>query len=252
LAADERRIYSDEEFALILRKAAELSSRTDQPGFSTEGLTLAEMKSAAAQAGLDPAVVERAARMLPTGATTSTLERLIGGSLRHEHETHFRIRLSEDGAARVLSAVRLDPDFHSDDPGRSSALGTMWRASGDGNVLSVVARPDGDGTAVSVVIDRRGTFVLTGVLSLAASFGALLVATAVGSAVPELTPWVAVAGMGGVAASARRFWASSSRKAQERIGAIIDTVGQTLALSEPERASRTAVEDEAHSGSDHS
>lgn len=54
--ADEQRIYSDEEFALVLRKAAELSARTDRPGFSPEGLTLAEMKAAAAQAGLDPAL----------------------------------------------------------------------------------------------------------------------------------------------------------------------------------------------------
>jgi hypothetical protein len=252
LAADERRIYSDEEFALILRKAAELSSRSDQSGLSTEGLTLAEMKSAAAQAGLDPAVVERAARMLTTGATASPLERLFGGPLRHEHETRFGIKLSEDSAARILSAVRFNPHFHSDDPGRSSALGTMWRASGEGNVLSVVARPDAEGTSVSVVIDRRGTFVLTGVLSLAASFVALVVATAVGSAAPELTPWVAVSGIGGVIASARSFWASSTRKAHERIGAIIDTVGQTLARPDSDRAAGTAVKDEDHSRSDHS
>ena len=52
--SDDQRVYSDEEFALILRTAAELASRAEQPGFSSNGLTLAEMKSAAAQAGLDP------------------------------------------------------------------------------------------------------------------------------------------------------------------------------------------------------
>ena len=60
--ADDQRVYSDEEFALILRKAAELASRGESPAASQAGLTLTEMKSAAAQASLDPALVERAMR----------------------------------------------------------------------------------------------------------------------------------------------------------------------------------------------
>lgn len=235
MTADEQRIYSDEEFALILRKTAELSSRTDQPGLSPEGLTLAEMKSAAAQAGLDPALVERAARTLAMQTTASTFERLIGGPLRHEQDARFRVKLSEDSAARVLSAVRLNANFHSSHPGDSSALGMMWKASGEGNVLSIVARPDVDDTSVSVVIDRRGTFILTGVLSGIAVFGALVVTTGVASVAPSLAPWAAFAGIGGTFAFARSFWASSTRKARERLGAIIDTIGQTLGQSASER-----------------
>jgi len=49
--ADDQRVYSDEEFALILRKAAELASRAESPATSSAGLTLTGMKSAAAQAG---------------------------------------------------------------------------------------------------------------------------------------------------------------------------------------------------------
>ncbi|MEQ1693060.1 MAG: hypothetical protein ABMA00_17355 [Gemmatimonas sp.] len=245
MTADEQRTYSSEEFALILREAAELSSRTDQPGSSTEGLTLAEMKSAAVQAGLDPAFVERAARKLAMRTTASTFERVIGGPLRHEHDARFRVKLNEDSAARVLSAVRLNTDFHSSNPGDSGALGMMWKASGDGNVLSVVARPDADGTSVSVVIDRRGTFVLTGVVTFIAMFAALVVTTGVNSAAPALAPWTALAGIGGAIASARSFWASSSRKAQERIGAIIGTIGQTLAQDESEG---TTTDSHPHGG----
>jgi len=232
LTADDGRVYSDEEFALILRKAAELSSRSDQPGFSPEGLTLAEMKSAAAQAGLDPALVEQAARTLAMRTTATPFERLIGGPLRHEHDVHFRVKLDEDRAARVLSAVRLSAHFHSSNPGHSGALGLMWKASGDGNVLSIVARPDTDGTSVSVVIDRRGTFVLTGLLSAIAVFGALVVATGVASVAPALAPVAGLTGIGCAFAFARRFWSASSRKARERIGSIIDTIGRTLGQSE--------------------
>ena len=37
--SDEQRVYTDEEFALILRKAAELASRDEVPGSSSTGLT---------------------------------------------------------------------------------------------------------------------------------------------------------------------------------------------------------------------
>ena len=47
--ADAERIYSDDEFALILRKTAELASRVEPSGSSSGGLTLSEMKAAAAQ-----------------------------------------------------------------------------------------------------------------------------------------------------------------------------------------------------------
>jgi len=232
LAADDGRVYSDEEFALILRRAAELSSQSDHADSSPDGLTLAEMKSAAAQAGLDPALVEQAARTLALRTTTSPFERLTGGPLQHQHDVHFDVTLNEKSSARLLSAVRLTPHFHSPNAGHSDALGMMWKASGDGNVLSIVAKPDADGTSVMIVIDRRGTFVLTGLLSAIAVFGALVVATGVASVAPSLAPVVALTGIGGPLVFARRFWSASSRKARERINQIVDTVGRTLGQSE--------------------
>ena len=88
--SDDQRIYSDEEFALILRKASELASRAEGAASASGGLTLTEMKAAAAQVGLDPALVERAARMLATNTPSSPIDRLIGGPLRHEHGSVLR------------------------------------------------------------------------------------------------------------------------------------------------------------------
>jgi hypothetical protein len=244
--ADNQRVYSDEEFALILRTAAELASRAEQPGFSSNGLTLTEMKSAAAQAGLDPALVERAARLLVTRARASPLERLIGGPLRHEHHARFSIKLDEQDAARLLSAVRINTDFHSSDPGHSSALGMTWKASSDGDVLSIAARPDADGTSVSVVIDRRGMFVLTGAISSLAMFFAVLFAVfALAPEAPALGFGGLVAGIGGVLAVARGYWASSTRKVQERIGVVMDAIGQTLSQPGTPTSGFTTVGDGA-------
>jgi hypothetical protein len=184
--------------------------------------------------------------------TASPFERLIGGPLRHEHDAHFHVTLTADSAARVLSAVRFNPHFHSTDPGQSNDLGMIWKATGDANILKVVARPDADGTSVAVVIDRRGAFVLTGVLSAAAVFGALVVATGVASAAPSLAPWTALAGIGGTLAFARSVWVSSTARVRERIGVLIDTIGQTLAQSESERTVRPASNDGSRSASEHS
>ena len=173
--ADDRRVYSDEEFALILRKAAELASRADSPAASSAGFTLTEMKSAAAQAGLDPALVERAARMLAATATASPLERLTGGPLRHDHEAHFPIKLDENSAALLLSAVRITAGVAgSQDVGHSSSMGMTWHDGGELESLSITARPEEDGTAVSVALDRRGTLALVAVTSGLAMFFAVL------------------------------------------------------------------------------
>ena len=233
MASDER-VYSDEEFALILRSAAELANRAEQPRKSANGLTLTEMKSAAAQAGLDPAHVERAARQFVSRATASPLERLIGGPLRHEHDARIHKRIDEDSAARLLSVVRINAtDFRSSNAtGHASSLGMTWDAPGGGDVLSVVARPDADGTAISVVIDRQGTFVLIGVVSFLAVFATVLVGMALNHASPLLGVGATIAGVSGTLSTARAFWASSTRRARQRMGVLMDAIGQTLVQPE--------------------
>lgn len=227
--ADNQRVYTDEEFARILRTAAELANRPDQPGPSSSGLTLSEMKSAAAQAGLDPALIERAARMTGARSTTSPFARIIGGPLRHEHEAHFPVRLDEQRAERLLSAVRIAAaHVPSVTGGHSSALGMAWQASSGGDVISVVARPDDDGTSVSIVVDRRGTFAIVGLVSAVAIGFALLAAVGFYHEYPALSPWFLPAGAVAALGLARRFWASSTRKVHERIGAFMDAVGRAL------------------------
>jgi hypothetical protein len=230
----DQRVYSDEEFALILRKAAELASRAESPAASAAGLTLTEMKSAAAQAGLDPALVERAARMLAARATASPLERLTGGPLRHNHEARFPIKLDENRAALLLSAVRINAGLAGTrDVGHSSSMGMTWHDGGDTESLSITARPEEDGTAVSVALDRRGTFGVVAMMSgLAMFFAVLFGVHALYPEAPALGVGGCIAGIGGALAVARGYWASSTRKVRERISVVMDAIGQTL--SQPE------------------
>ena len=68
---DDERRYSDEEFALILRRAVEIEGRpTPEPEAPTlplppsDGLTLTEIQEIAGEAGIDPAAVAEAASAL--------------------------------------------------------------------------------------------------------------------------------------------------------------------------------------------
>jgi hypothetical protein len=231
---NDRRVYSEEEFALILRKAAELAEPTDPSSPASSGLTLAEMKAAAAQVGFDPALVERAARLLATDSTASPsfMARVMGGPSRHGAEAHFPVVLDEVGTAKLLSAIRIGVGRSGD--GHSSAFGMTWRSSDDGgSVLGLTARTDRGGTSVTADLDRRGTVMFLGGMTATAGFMAFFFG---GTVADELFPGYglggAVLGFGSVLALARSYWASSTRTARDRLGRVMDTVGRFLAQAE--------------------
>jgi hypothetical protein len=251
--ADDGRVYSDEEFAVILRNAVELASKAESAessAASSAGLTLGEMKAAAAGAGFDPRLVEQAARMLGSSSTASPLERLIGGPLRHQQSAHFPITLDDEGAARLLSVVRITAGLAGrQDVGHSSASGMTWHDGGDTESLGVRARAEEDGTALSVDLDRRGTLALTATASAVTVFFAVLFSGSVlYPEAPALGIAGGLAGIGGAFALARAYWTSSTRKAQERIDGVMDAVANALGQSETRASEVRAVEDGAETG----
>lgn len=242
---DDRRVYSDEEFAVILRKASELSATREPSSPSGGGLTLAEMKAAAAQAGFDPALVERAARMLALDASSapSLPERVLGGPLLMTHGAHFPLRLDEAGAARLLSAIQIGVARSGE--GHASGLGVVWHSSEDaGEVLRVTARADPEGTSVAVDLDRRGTVAIMGTVTMIGSVAAWIAGVVLAN---EVAPAVGIAatatGMGGLLALGRGYWAASTRKARERMGGILDALGGLLDESANSRVIPPAVEE---------
>ncbi|HEU4828366.1 MAG TPA: hypothetical protein VFT04_04150 [Gemmatimonadales bacterium] len=228
LITDHRRVYSEAEFALILRKAAELENRSEAPRPASDGLTLAEMKAAASEVGIDPALVERAARLLPASSTASPFERLLGGPVRHDGEIHVPVALDEAGAARLLSAVQLSAGQPG--TGHSSAIGMVWHAQDEGEPFSVTAQPEECGTSVAVRLDRRDTMASIQAVAAVGLVGATTAGFVVASQVGlELGAAAGVCGMGGILALGRLYWTSSTRRARERISGMVDAVGRSLA-----------------------
>lgn len=235
---NDRRVYSEEEFALILRKAAELAEPADPTSPSASGLSLAEMKAAAAQVGFDPALVERAARMLEADTTRAPSfgERLIGGPARHSAHAHFPVVLDEAGTAKLLGAIRVGVGRSGD--GHSSTFGMTWRSAEDaGSVLGLTARADREGTSVTADLDRRKTLVEVG----AVTAGAGLVAFFLGGTVAnELAAGYGLAGAliggGTVLSLARAYWTSSTRAARARLGTVMDSVSGFLSQAGDDRS----------------
>jgi hypothetical protein len=206
-----------------------LANPSEAAGHSSGGLTLADMKAAAAEAGLDPALVERAARLLPTNrsAPSSFLARLIGGPFRLGDEAHFPIVLDEPGAAQVLSAVRIE--IGPTGEGHAGATGMTWRSSHDFETFKVTARPDQDGTAVTVEVTRGATPLMIGMFVVGGSTIATFIGAGLGGEFGAAVGVPAIlGGVGGVLALARGYWASQTRTARERIGRALSSVGHSL------------------------
>jgi hypothetical protein len=212
-----------------LRKAAELAEPSGAPG----GLTIDEMKAAAAQVGIDPAFVERAARLLTAteAAAPSFMERLIGGRVRHSGEAYFPIVLDEARVAKLLSAIRIGAGQPGD--GHSSALGLTWRSYVDGgSVLSLTAQADHEGTSVTADLDRRGPLAIVASLTGVGSFMAVLFGgTIAGEIISGFEPAGALLGLVSVLAVARSYWGASTRTARDRLSRVMDSVSRFLTQS---------------------
>ena len=125
-------------------------------------------------------------------------------------------------------------------------MGMTWHDGGELEALSVTARPEEDGTSVSVVLDRRGTLGVVAMFSgMAMFFAVLFAAFALYPEAPALGYGGLIAGIGGVLAVARGYWASSTRKVRERISAVMDAIGQTLTQPEIQASGLRTVGDGA-------
>lgn len=185
------------------------------------------MKAAASEVGIDPTLVERAARLLPASSSASRFERLMGGPVRHASDLHIPVRLDEAKAAQLLAAVQMSAGQPGS--GHSSAIGMVWHARDEGEPLSVTAQPEDGGTSIAVRLDRRDTMASIQVVTVIAFVGATTAGLVLGSQVaPELGAGAAVSGMGGILALARGYWASSTARTRERISGMMDAIGQAV------------------------
>lgn len=223
---NEPRTYTDEEFAQVLHTALRLQEKGAPRQLTAgSGLTLDEMKSAAGDAGIDPALIERAAALLPS--VEGSGGRLLGGP------TRYRLACSVPGAAtreelmQTLDAIRDVTGLSGD---VSAELdGVSWKTKGEPSEIHVSIFPGDEGTEVRVAVNRSGAAFLTLFVPMAGSF--FLSAVTLSALEPDAVPVVVgVLGsfMGGGAALARVLWGRSARIIRERANHVLDTVTRVL------------------------
>jgi hypothetical protein len=221
---DEPRRYSDEEFARILHTALELQAKRG-PRRLSDGLTLAEMQAAARDVGIDPALVARAADLLPFRATT--VERLLGGPTRFRLSGSTPAVPGPEELAHVLDRIRGELGI----PGRAqSELGGLtWESVGQPSQLHVTLSPGSDGTEVRVAVNRDVAFILTYFMSVTAGLVSAGVAGAVvdPSSVATGTLILGSGAAGGLGV-ARLLWGRSTRIIRDRASRLMDLIVSTL------------------------
>lgn len=215
--AHERR-FDDEEFALILRRAAELQERPQGRG---RGYTLAEIEQIAREAGIAPTHIRTAAATLARGGgRTGVLTALAGGAYRFRYEHRLPTELSDADRGAIVDAARVELEAQGE---ARAVLDTIeWTKKDDlGSVFVTVTRRDGE-TLLRAGADRKAA---AGLLVGLVPFGGAIAGT-IATAALGLGPGIQAAALigGGTAGSyllARLAWTRISATWEKRLSRLM-------------------------------
>jgi len=224
--------YSEEEFAIILRKASEIqaSSGNQSSRAGTGGLTLEEIQSIATEAGIDPEAVTRAASIL--GALdweekAGLAAAIFGGPSKFHLDCEIPARLPPDEMGRILEQIRRAAEHQGE---ASEVLGGVeWKTVGELSAINVNISPRGNSTSVQIVGDRSAAGAVTFVFPLAAA--AVLVGVLGASFEPTSAAGIISLVTGTLGAgfiTARTLWTSGSRRFRKRLAHLMETVSQSV------------------------
>ena len=197
------RRYDEAEVSLILQKAAEMQMRTHERADGTagaRGMSLAELESIAAEAGLSPEHVRRAATQLATPPRRSLSQALLGAPVRVSVEREVEGELPASALEQVANVLRRHAG--SARPGQLSVVGRtlMWTLDKAADSVSVSVSPHRGRTIIQVdhrLVDfATGTFVASGTGGvLASGAGVALLADAAAMS-PPLALAITAVGVG--------------------------------------------------------
>jgi hypothetical protein len=140
------RLYDEKEVGKLLERATELQREDPARAGVTGGLSLAELEEIAAEAGIDPAFLRRAAAEMASGARSAEgWERVTGERLTLVREAVVPGELDPTGFERVAEAIQVN----ASESGQPSLLGRTltWHAETAGKtrvVQVIVTSRDGE------------------------------------------------------------------------------------------------------------
>ena len=236
-APESSRQYSDREVRLILKSAVELQQRrADRAGELSGGMSLAELEQVAAEAGLDPTFVRRAAAQLDAPAAPSDRSIFLGGPTRIVIERVVNLAIEPGRFDQVLDVVRAV----THEVGEVSTVGRQfgWKGRFDGarSDVSVSAGEDRTTLRVRIQLDEvaLGHFMLKGTLF---GVGGGIIGAAVTAALGPVALAVAAGTMGTgyfwARHGLRRATARYRARGHELIEALVTRIAETAGESRP-------------------
>jgi len=217
-ASDAGRRYTETELALILKSAAEMQAH--DPGRPHRaGITLSEIEAIAAEAGIDPAYIQRAVARLRTHRPAGLWDRIAGSSSRFQAQRIIDADIGDDDVATLVDLARAEFGRHGDL--RDALGGVEWKASDDWGSSYVSVRSGAGSTRVVVAADRNNTAWALGLISPIAG----AIAGGVTTSLIPIEPLLAAAvGVGGGLAVARLAWGSIVGRWRARVNRVADAL----------------------------
>jgi hypothetical protein len=221
--------FTDQEMALILKRAAELQERADGRGATR---SLGEITEIAAEVGIDRAFVDAAIAELrqPTVRTG-----WLGAPTRFHAECTIPGALSPDAIGVLLDRVRAELGLHGEV--HQVFDGVEWRARAALGVTLVTIGPRGSNTRIAMTAERadQAGLVVAGALGIGGlcALGGVAIAMNVTDSALAASAIVAASGLFGALASMRAMWRGVATHWRERTRALVAMLAESVPRLHP-------------------
>lgn len=224
--------YSDEEFALILERAAALQDRaegsaaripgqTDHPAGSV-GLSLAEVRDIAGEVGLEARFIDEAAASLAL-SPAETPAGLLGGPIMSQVGRSLDRPLTGGEQMELVEAVRSMLNHHGK---VKEVMGAVeWKSVGRLDEMMVTITSSDNDSSVRVHTDASGLAALTWVGSITAGLvaGGMAVEVLDPSSILMTASLIGTGGAVGIGV-ARTIWSRATKALRRKSERLLDEI----------------------------
>jgi hypothetical protein len=210
------RKFTDQQVALILKRAAERQVESGDAAHSLESI-----QDIAREVGIDPRVVAEVAATLDASHTESTL---FGASSAYRSSRRLALNASTIDHAAVLATIREHLPLAGEK--RDVGDGIEWHSGPADNKTVVAITPSAGGATLRIDVRQHGpkamAYIGAGIVGMVAGVASVAALHGPGVAVGVAAFWSSFAG-------ARAIWNRHARTRDQRMGGLSDALAAQLA-----------------------
>ena len=214
--------FSEQEMALILKRAAELQEGADGRGTPR---TLAEINEIAAEVGIDRSFVAEAVAELQRPTVRPGW---LGAPTRFHAEQSVPSKLNPDKLSELLDQARAELGLHGEV--HQVFDGVEWRGRSALGVAILTLGPRGDRTRIALTTERLDQAVVigisSGVIGLLAALGGVAIAINVTDNALLASAMVAASAIGGTVVSARVLWHTIAERWRNKTRSVVNGLAE--------------------------